>query len=143
MPSYKKKFSSQEMNFGILFKRCICFVLVYAVLYFTISLISSAIVFNTSDPTSKIGSASLIALYLSALFSGFFMAKVNKEFFFSGGALLGITVLLVCTGIMLAFGKFTTSSFVVFCLIPVFCVLGSVIGKKRDKRSFRRKRFVK
>ena len=143
MQGYKKKFSSQEMNFGILLKRCICFVIVYAIIYLAIALISSAILFNTSDPTSKIGSASLIALYLSALFSGFFMAKVNKEYYFSGGAILGFMVLFVCAAITFAFGEFTTSSFLVFCLIPAFCILGSVIGKKRDKKSFRRKRFVK
>ena len=133
----RKKLHSAELDFKKLFKRCLIFTLIFCVISVIITAIISLLFFNFKDPGARVLTASLISLYLSSFVSGFILSKVNGQKHFIGGLLLGCST-MVLTFIIACFISFDTAfsftSIIWRLLIPVFCVLGSLLGERREKK---------
>ena len=133
----RKKLQNSELNFKDIFKRCV----IFTVIFFLISIITTAIIgaifYNTKDPTSKIAITSLLSLYLSSFISGFILSKINKQRYFLGGLILGILLFIITfvAGIIIdSKESFELGSIIWRLLIPVVCILGSMLGIKKDTK---------
>ena len=138
--SHKNENNENDVSFLSLVKRCALFCLLCGVLYVLIALVASIILYNTNDPTSKIPIAGIASMYLSVLLSSFLMAKKNKSRYLLGGILLGTFVLLSSAMISLSIGENGNDGLIYKLLIPVFSLLGSIIGIKREKARKRRRK---
>ena len=145
MNKYKKTIShNSELSLGALIKRCFAFLGVSALLILAFTLIISAIFYNLPDPTRKIHIASLLAMYLSAFFSGLFLSIVNNQKYLAGGFILGTILFIIDLILSLCFNdSHTIVDYIYKLLISVVCILGSMLGIRKEKKSFRKRRFLK
>ncbi len=145
MNKYKKTIShSTELTILGLIKRSFAFLGVSAILALAFTLVISAIFFNLPDPTRKIHIASLLSMYLTAFFSGLFLSLFNKQRYFSGGLILGLMLFVINLILSLCFNdSLTLIDYIWKLLIPVVCILGSMLGTKKERKSFRKRRFLR
>ena len=138
----RKKLSSTELNFALLFKRATVFTVMFFAISFVIMLIMSCVFYNTSDPTSKISIISLCALYLSSFVCGFLLSKLNGQLYLLGSFTLGIMIFLSSLLLSLFFGNegFFATSLAWRALAPVFCIIGGFGGMRKEKQHHKRKR---
>lgn len=148
--SYNKKrkhyLDTKELTLKALLIRCIIFTMFFCIFSIILALIFTLIGFNSQDPTSKIDLFGTIALLLSVFFSGFIMSKVNKEKYFIGSLILGIMILLLTTlaSLLLPSNEEATIMQVIWKLIiPVVCILGGMLGIKRESKNHRRRNFTR
>ncbi len=135
-------FQNQELGFGGLLKRCLIILGVSVVLSLLITLLFSAIFYNLPDPTSRINTASLFSMYVTVFVSGIILSKVNKQKYLAGGIILGIMLLIINLVLSFIFNKdISTSDYIWKLLIPVFCVLGSMLGIKKERKRHFKKRY--
>lgn len=113
--------------------RCLVFVLIFSFIYLLISLALTAFLYTTANPTKNIYIFSLVCGCVSSFLSGFIFSKINGQKWLLSGVLLGgITVFFIFL-IGLLFPN-DTKSYLQYALIPVFCILGAFLGKKRVKQ---------
>ena len=133
----RKKLHNAELDFKKLLKRCLIFTLIFCIVSIIVTAIISLLFFNFKDPGAKVLVASLISLYLSSFVSGFILSKVNGQKYFAGGLLLGCMTMIL-TFIIACFisieATFSFTSIIWRLLIPVFCILGSLLGVRREKK---------
>ncbi len=145
MNKKKRKFKSNaELNFKNLFTRCILFSIIYFIVGLIFLLVLSWVFYNSDDPTSKIELVGLISLYSAGLITSFVQSKVNGQYYFLSGLILGLLILSVSLILSLIFpidNAFSAINLIWRGLIPVICVLGGVLGAKNrnSKRKHHRK----
>jgi ribose/xylose/arabinose/galactoside ABC-type transport system permease subunit len=98
----------------------------------------------TPDPTGKIGIFTLIMLIVSSAVSGIFTSWQNptEKIGFSMTAALGITLVMLLSGIIISAGKLSGGAFMnygcYFSIYTLFSYLGSKGKGRRRKRKMRR-----
>ena len=145
MKGYKKISAKNiDLTTGNLFKRCLVFAGASLLISAVVTIIISSIFYKLPDPTSKIHIASLLSMYISALISGFILSKINKQKYLASGFILGMILFLLNFILSLVFNKdLSVYSIVWKILIIVVCVLGSALGVKKERKSFRKNRFLR
>ena len=139
----RRNLTPKEFNFKILLKRCFIFLCVFLALYVLSALIVSAIFYSSADPTSKINIASMLCIFISVFISGYIMAKINNQKLFLGGLILGFMIMLLDIVLCLIFNDISITDLPILLAIPAICILGSMLGKKREHKKFRARRYIK
>jgi putative membrane protein (TIGR04086 family) len=145
MSKYKKAISQNvEIGFVKLIKICLLALLISIGIGAIVTLLLSLIFFNLPDPTSKIKIVSLLSLYITIFISGFVLSKIIKQKYFISGLILGVMIFVI----NLAFSfilkvELNASDYIWKLLIPVVCILGSMVGIKKERKSYRNKRFLR
>lgn len=145
MSKYKKAISQNvEIGFVKLIKICLLALLISIGIGAIVTLLLSLIFFNLPDPTSKIKIVSLLSLYITIFISGFVLSKIIKQKYFISGLILGVMIFVI----NLAFSfilkvELNASDYIWKLLIPVVCILGSMAGIKKERKSYRNKRFLR
>ena len=145
MSKYKNHdFENKDLSFKKLLKRCLIVLLASILIGILITLLFSLVFYNLPDPTSRINIASLLSMYFTVFISGFILSRVNKQKYFIGSLILGL--MLFAINIILSIilkDELSTTDYIWKLLIPVFCILGSMIGIKKERKSYRKKRFLR
>ena len=132
----KHRLKNQELSFkGLIFRELI-FTLLFCLIGFFVSLTLSYFLFKTKDPTSYIQVSGICSLYISVFLSGYISSKVNGQKYFLGGLLLGLFIFtltyLLC--LLMPEYKFNVKNLIWRLIIPLFCILGAMIGTKRKRK---------
>ncbi|MBQ7760685.1 MAG: TIGR04086 family membrane protein [Clostridia bacterium] len=136
-----KRFRNQdtELTTPRFIVRCLLLVGFFFLVYILSSLVASAFMYNTYNPTQNIYIFALICCALSSFSAGFILSKINGQKYLLGGIILCALI----TGFLLLISIFVqseTENFVHFIVIPAFCLLGSFLGKKRIRNNYKRKK---
>lgn len=138
----KLKFSKENEEFTLfsLFKSCLLFFVVFLALCILFSGVFSLIFYQTLNPDKMLDLASIMSLYISAFLAAFLLSKKNGQKYILGGTILGLMILLVLfVGAFFTDTKIISAEFLLKAVIPFVCILGSVLGIKREKK-IKRKR---
>ena len=141
----KKKFKfnkeNEDFTFFSLFKSCLLFFAIFLVLCILCSVTFSLVFYQTINPDKMLDLASIASLYISAFLSAFLMSKKNGQKYILGGTILGIMILFVLViGSFFTDTKIISAEFLLKAVIPFVCILGSVLGIKREKKVKRKHR---
>ena len=142
----KKKFKfnkeNEEFAFFSLFKSCLLFFAVFLGMCILFSTVFSLIFYQTLNPDKMLDLASLASLYISAFLSAFLLSKKNGQKYILGGTILGLMILFVLiTGAFFTDTKIISAEFLLKAVIPFVCILGSVLGIKREKKIKRKHKY--
>ena len=136
---HKSKSKQRNVNNDItlspvtLLKSYVLFCFIFFVFAIIFSILLSLFFFRTENPTSKIRLISLVSIYFSSFICGILIARKAKE---------KLIVLSLVLGFILFSLLFTASLFIrnsensiyFHLLIPIFTVIGALIGRKREKK---------
>ena len=137
-----KKFNNDNLTVNNLIKRTFIFIIPTVLLCILFTMLFSAVFFNMPDSTSKISLCATLSLYFTAFFAGFIISKINGQKYLLGGALLGFLIFAINIIFFLIFEDNIELSYIMTkLLIPVTCILGSILGIKREKKPTKRKRY--
>ncbi|MBQ8545925.1 MAG: TIGR04086 family membrane protein [Clostridia bacterium] len=139
----KIKFNKENEEFTLfsLFKSCLLFFAVFLALCILFSVAFSLIFYQTLNPDKMLDLASVLSLYISAFISAFLLSKKNGQKYILGGTILGLMILLVLVvGSFFTDTKIISAEFLLKAVIPFVCILGSVLGIKREKKIKRKHR---
>ena len=132
--TYNQK--NNELTIKQVFIRCTIFSIAFCVIGFFVVLIASYFLYNSTDPSSLTRIAGTTSLFFSTFLTSFIQSRINKQFYFLSSILLGVYI-FVLTLVLCLFTKdynFSVASFIWRLLIPVFCLLGGVLGSKRKTK---------
>ena len=106
--------------------------------YFVLSLITSAVAYNMSDPLGYIGILGLVALLMSGAVSGYAVSRVRGEGGFLAAILssLFFTLIQILIGLIVAKGDLTLGVFfnyLCYIAISAFCAF---LGGRRKRRRY-------
>lgn len=129
----KLKLNSRAIRFGLS-------VLFPILILIVISFVMAIILNSSKDPTKNIGILSLLTLLLSALVGGVAVSAFNKEFNLKLSSLvfLSITFLMFLISLIACQGKILPSALMNFACYFGLSMVGSVIGRKKQRRRKRR-----
>ena len=133
----KRYLRKEELTFYNILARCGLFVILFFCLGIFILLIVSYFLYKTKDPTSYLQLGGMASLFSATLLTGFIQSRVNKCHYFFSSLILGILLFLTTLIIALITPnyRFSIDEFIWRLLIPVFGILGSMLGiKKEGKR---------
>ena len=144
MDIYRNKFHSKEnkdISFFSLFKTCLFFFAIFSLICVVFSSVTALIFYQTLNPDKMINFASTSSLYFSAFLSAFLLSKKTGEKYILGGTLLGLIIffVLLITAIFTD-TKIISSEFLFKAIIPVICILGALLGIRREKAKKKHKR---
>lgn len=124
-------------------KLCSIFTLVFFAIAIALLLALSLIFIRLENSTDYIVLTGKLSLYLSAFLSSILLArKSNQDTVFSGFLMGGMITGLIFL-ISLVYPQSTENSVIWLIIIPVTTVLGSIIGRKRNKKKFKHKPYRK
>lgn len=130
---------NNELSFIALLKTCLLFFGVFAFFCVLFSAGFSLIFYQTLNPTKMLDFASLLSLYASALLSSFLLSKKTGQKYILGGIVLGTIILLVLIiGAIFCNTKIISIEFLLKAVIPFVCVLGAMLGIKRERKNKRK-----
>ncbi len=134
----KKNFKlreNEEYSFFSLLKTCLFFFAIFSLLCIAFSCIISLIFYQTLNPNKMVDFASITSLYLSSFFSAFLLSKKTGQKYILGGALLGVIILFVLfISALFTETKLISSEFLLKAVVPFVCILGALLGVKREKK---------
>ena len=132
----KRRLKNQELSIKNLILRELLFTLLFCLIGFIVSLTLSYFLFKTKDPTSLITVSGLCSLYISVFLSGYISSKVNGQKYFLGGLMQGIFIFMLTYILCLLMPeyKFNVNNLIWRLMIPLFCILGAMIGTRRKRK---------
>lgn len=132
----KTHFENSELTIKNILIRCVLFTLLFCLLGFLFVLTSSYFLYKTEDPTSFTEIAGIFSLFISAFLTSLIQSKINKQYYFSSSLILGILIfaLTLIISLILPDSEFDITNFIWRILIPVFCILGGMLGIKRNNK---------
>jgi len=133
----KRHLATMELNPKIIFKRCLAFTALFCLICFFIVPVVSYFLYKTKDPTSHIQNAGVSLLFISVFLTSFIQSKINKQHYLLSSLILGILIfaLTLMISLIIPNNEFNITNFVWRLLIPVFSILGGMLGISRnDKR---------
>lgn len=137
----KQRKESKELSFFSLIKSCLAFLLVFVGICITITIIASIFFYQSLNPTKMIDLISIGSLFLSAFISAFLLSKRNGQKYILGGLLLGgMIFILLFIGALMNGTQIFSAEFALKLAIPAVCVIGSLLGIKREKKLKRKHR---
>ena len=133
----KKRFNlNKELDFKRLMLRSILFSICFLFIGFFSNLIFSFFAYKMKDPTSLLQICGIISLFLSVIITSYTQSKINKQYYFLSGIILGIIILvmLFVISLIISNGNITSNSILLKSLIPAFSVIGSMLGVKKERK---------
>ena len=133
----KKRFNlNKELNFKRLMLQSVLFSICFLFIGFFFNLIFSFFAYKMKDPTSLLQICGIISLFLSVLITSYTQSKINKQYYFLSGMILGIIILvmLFVISLIISNGNITSNSILLKSLIPAFSVIGSMLGVKKERK---------
>ena len=138
METMKRKNHSKnrDLTFKNIFIRCLLFTVIFFLIGFLTVLITSYFLYKTNDPTSYAQIAGISSLFATAFITSFIQSRINKQHYFASSLILGRLVFALSFIIFLLTpnNEFNITNFVWRLLIPVFCVLGGMLGISRNNK---------
>ena len=132
---------NKSFTFLSLVKSCLLFSLVFVGLCITISLFMSLIFYHTLDPSKMVNHISLTSLFVSALISAFCLSKKNGQKYILGGLMLGGMIFVILfVGALFTERKIFSPEFALRLAVPAVCVIGALLGMKRERKIKRKHR---
>ena len=125
--------NEKELSPLLFISRCVLLLFIFFICYLLISLVLSAFLYSTDNPTKNIHIYALSCGCVSSFLSGLTFSKVNGQKWLLSGIILGglIDLMILIMGPLVSD---TVNSYVRYALIPIFCVFGAFLGKKHVKR---------
>ena len=122
--------------------RCAIFTIIFCFISVFTIFVTSLILYNTTNPTSKSELGGLISLYISTFITVFIMTKINKEKWLFGGLILGglIFALTLFLSIFID-GDVAPNNFFFRLIIFAISLISSLLGRKKERkrRNFKHK----
>lgn len=127
---------NNELTIKDIIIRCAIFSIAFCIIGFFVALIVSYFLYHSTDPSSLTQIAGISSLFFSTFLTSFIQSKINKQFYFLSSLLLGAYIFILTLVLCLLTKKldFSATSFIWRLLIPVFSLLGGVIGSKRKTK---------
>lgn len=124
-------------------KLCSIFSLVFFAIAIALLLALSLIFIKFENSTDYISLTGKLSLYLSAFLSSILLARKSNQDTAFPGFLFGSMITGLIFLASLVYPQSTQNSVIWLIIIPVTTVLGSIIGKKRNKKKFKYKQYRK
>ncbi len=132
----KNHLKNKELTFKSILIRCGAFTVLFCLIGFLIILVASYFLYKTKDPTAFTQIIGITSLFVAVFLTGFIQARVNKQYYFFSSLVLGIFIFALTFVISLFApnNEFNLTNLIWRILIPVFCVLGGMLGIKRESK---------
>ncbi len=136
--STQKEASSLSL-LGIL-KNSLIFFLVFVGICISLSVILSVIFYNFPNPVAYTEIIATASLFIASFVSAFLLSKKTGQKYLLGGLFLGLIIVFVLfVGSLFTDTKILSAEFLLKLLVPALCVLGALLGIKREKRVKRKR----
>lgn len=146
MKKFKKSFNRTEEEKNTTLFNVIKSSLLFTVIFYFIGIIlvlaTSVVAYRSSDPSKYIEYLGKICLFVSALISGFMMAKKQGQKYILNGLILGSFILSsIFITSLFSDSDIIQNNLIWYILIPMSTVLGNILGIKREKNKHRKRKM--
>lgn len=134
--------SREGLSLYKLVLRCAIFTIIFCLISILTIFVTSLILYNTTNPTSKSELGGVVALYISTFITVFIMTKINKEKWLFGGLILG-GLIFALTLLLFIFihGDVAPNNFFFRLIILAISLISAFLGRKKEgkNRKFKHK----